>query len=489
MQTPYPGDSGHAPIEEDEYVRRETSWAGNGLTRPVLGVAALALMVLAFLGTVDNQIAVLHSPGADALRSVETVAGALTILAGSWLLLTSALVRRRRVTDPDRRVEQLEEQTRTDSLTRLGNHRGFHHDLSEAIARRASSGTMLTLMAIDLDGLKQINDAHGHPAGDEHIRKIAACLRQAVEGEGTVYRTGGDEFMVLLPGRRNWHGLALAHKIDHATQHATGRRAVSIGLTESLGNEARHLLIHQADVALYEAKRTKLSAVAFHAGLAPSTDETVADGPSHDQRALAAALARAVDAKDSGTRSHAETVAQLCVAIGERLGVDAANLERLRMAGLLHDVGKIGVADAILQKPNALGDEERKAMAEHVNIGHAILISAELPVEAGWVLHHHERYDGKGYPERLRAGKIPIEARIIAVADAYEAMTGARPYRDPITVDEALAELEANTGTQFDARCVHALVGVVRDTVAEQSAAEPVEPLLALASARPVVAS
>ena len=183
---------------------------------------------------------------------------------------------------------------------------------------------------------------------------------------------------------------------------------MSIGLTESLGTESRHLLVHQADVALYEAKRTKLSAVAFHAGLAPPAAETeFANGPSHDQRALAAALARAVDAKDSGTRSHSETVAQLCVAIGERLGVAPANLERLRMAGLLHDVGKIGVADAILQKPSALGRDEWKAMVEHVNIGHAILISAELPIEAGWVLHHHERYDGSGYPERLARGRDP----------------------------------------------------------------------------------
>ena len=178
-----------------------------------------------------------------------------------------------------------------------------------------------------------------------------------------------------------------------------------------------------------------------------------AAGPSHDQRALAAALARAVDAKDSGTRSHSEVVAQLCVAIGERLGVDAVNLERLRMAGLLHDVGKIGVADAILQKPGALDAEEAKAMAEHVNIGHAILIAAEMPAEACWVLHHHERYDGKGYPEGLRAGEIPLEARIIAVADAYEAMIDLRPYRAAMSVDQALAELREQRHPVRQALC------------------------------------
>ena len=442
------------------------------MPRAIAALAALGVVVLALVGRDRRSDSKLLHAAHDVLALAEAAAVAITMLTGCLAPARhSAAGRRRREDGADARVEQLEEQTRTDSLTRLGNHRGFHHDFSEAIARRASSGAVLTLMAIDLDGLKQINDAHGHPAGDAHIKKVAECLKQAVAREGAVYRTGGDEFMVLLPGRRNWHGLTLAHKIDHATRLATGRRAVSIGLTESLGTESRHLLVHQADVALYEAKRTKLSAVAFHAGLAPSPAATgLANGPSHDQRALAAALARAVDAKDSGTRSHSETVAQLCVAIGERLGVAAVNLERLRMAGLLHDVGKIGVADAILQKPEALEPDEWKAMVEHVNIGHAILISAELPVEAGWVLHHHERYDGEGYPERLRAGEIPIEARIIAVADAYEAMTGTRPYRDAVSVDDALVELQANAGTQFDTRCVQALVGVLREAIVDEPA-------------------
>ncbi len=278
--------------------------------------------------------------------------------------------------------------------------------------------------------------------------------------------------------------MTLAHQIDHATRLATGRRAVSVGLTESLGTEGRHLLVHQADVALYEAKRTKLTAVAYHEGLSSLAGEAeTATGPSHEQRALAAALARAVDAKDSGTRSHSEVVAQLCVAIGERLGVDPASLERLRMAGLLHDVGKIGVADAILQKPSALDPDETRAMAEHVAIGHAILIAAEMPSEAFWVLHHHERYDGKGYPEGLRAGGIPLESRIIAVADAYEAMIDCRPYRSPMSVGEALAELKEHAGKQFDERCVQALVEVVRDAASEPAHELPLarEPLRAVA--------
>lgn len=132
-------------------------------------------------------------------------------------------------------------------------------------------------------------------------------------------------------------------------------------------------------------------------------------------------------------------------------------------------MGKIGVADAILQKPETLQPGGQAAMTEHVEIGHAILIAAELPVEADWVLHHHERYDGTGYPEGLRAAAIPIEARIIAVADAFEAMTGERPYRDSVTIEAAVEELQSYAGAQLDGRCVGALIEVVQESDAEKS--------------------
>jgi HD-GYP domain-containing protein (c-di-GMP phosphodiesterase class II) len=251
----------------------------------------------------------------------------------------------------------------------------------------------------------------------------------------------------------------------------TGGRAVSIGLTESMGLEGRQVLVHQADLALYEAKRTKLSAVTYHPGLATGQSEGSSSlGPSRDQRALASALARAVDAKDNGTRSHSEMVAELTVAMGQRLGFNGHRLERLRLSGLLHDVGKIGVADSILQKAAALAADERLAMTDHVKIGHAILIAAELPTEAEWILHHHERFDGSGYPAGRSGEEIPLESRIIATADAFEAMTGTRPYRESISTEDAVAELRRKAGSQFDAACVEALAAVVADNPATPSA-------------------
>ena len=272
----------------------------------------------------DEEQAALRAPyRVSPVAVAEVVSAAFVLVVGSLLLFWVALGRPRRRADVHyhAQVEQLSVQARTDSLTQLGNHRAFHDDLTAAITARTERGQPFTLMAVDLDGLKRINDTKGHPAGDAHIKSVADCLRSVVDGEGTVYRTGGDEFMVILPGRRNWHGLTLAYTIDQATKTATGSRAVSIGLTESLRTEPRQLLVRQADVALYEAKRTRLSAVTYHPGLGVTEEAQENGGPSREQRTLAAALARAVDAKDVGTRGHSETVAQLCVAIGQRLQI------------------------------------------------------------------------------------------------------------------------------------------------------------------------
>ena len=156
-------------------------------------------------------------------------------------------------------------------------------------------------------------------------------------------------------------------------------------------------------------------------------------------------------------------MAQICVAIGERVGIAGPRLERLRLAGLLHDVGKLGIADAILQKPQPLDGGERAELAGHVQIGHSILVAAELPAEAEWVLHHHERYDGTGYPSGQRGAEIPLESRIIAVADAFEAMTGERPYHASLSPERALEELQRHAGGQFDGGCVDALVQAVAE--------------------------
>jgi putative nucleotidyltransferase with HDIG domain len=186
--------------------------------------------------------------------------------------------------------------------------------------------------------------------------------------------------------------------------------------------------------------------------------DVVIDEDEHHTRTLANALALAVDAKDSYTRSHCQTVSQLCVVIAAQLGVDAEQLPRLALAGLLHDVGKIGLSDSILQKPAALTDEEYEQMKTHSVLGAEILEAAGMRVEANWVRHHHERIDATGYPDGLAGTDIPLESRIILVADAFEAMTSDRPHRLAPGQSYAIDELRRNAGTQFDADIVEALV-------------------------------
>jgi len=246
--------------------------------------------------------------------------------------------------------------------------------------------------------------------------------------------------MVILPGRRNWHGLNLAAKIDQVTRARTGGRAVSIGLTESIKDGGPPPPHEQADIALYEAKRTRLAPSPIHPGLSPAVDGDRDDLPSHEQRALAAA-SRARRRRE-GCRDEEplrDGGAALASRFGERLQIErpvssacgSPDCSRRRQDR---------VADAILQKPGALAPDELSAMTEHVEIGHAILARGGASDRGALGAPSHERIDGGGYPAGLTAASIPVESRIIAVADAFEAMTGTRPYRDAISVEEAIVE-------------------------------------------------
>ncbi len=397
-------------------------------------------------------------------------AAAIAAVLGSLIGLLILVAKPRRRVTRDRTVEALTEQARTDNLTGLGNQRAFQEAMSAAIAERTANGSPFVVLAIDLDGLKQINDTLGHIAGDARIKEVAECIRRVVGNRGAVHRTGGDEFMVILPGQRNIHGLAIARRIDQETRTAVGCRAVSIGLTESIAAEGRLMIVGQADLALYEAKRTRLNAVVFSPGLVKPVDAVQlrqAAGPHRSSARSPQRWPGRSTPRTSAPRATGRPSRNCALRSASESAWWATELERLRLAGLLHDVGKIGIADAILQKPRPLNTDERAAMADHVTIGNAILLAAELPVEAEWVLHHHERYDGSGYPACLRAAEIPLESRIIAVADAYEAMTGDRPYRAGVSVEDAVEELRKNVGSQFDGRCFNALVQAIEENAVD----------------------
>ncbi len=399
----------------------------------------------------------------DSQRSERMVLAAVAVTIALGLLLltsTSATMRYRERLERVRRreVERLKQAALIDNLTSLGNHRAFEEDLERALEQAASSRQPLSLALLDLDGLKQINDLHGHQAGDECIRALAAVLGAAGDDIGA-YRIGGDEFALIAPGRRAVDTLYLVQHLQATIVTSTRDRpaSASAGAAEAVPGLVRDGLIRRADLALIQAKRTHRRCLLYNDALEPILARPDAVAEQRHTDTLATALARAVDAKDAYTHSHCETVSELCALIGEALGMSRDRVAQLRLAGLLHDVGKIGIIDSILQKPGPLTEEEYQVMKTHTRLGHAIVSAAERPDEADWILHHHERIDGTGYPDGLKGDQIPLESRIILVADAYEAITADRPYRAHRSPEVALAELERCAGTQFDADCVEAL--------------------------------
>jgi diguanylate cyclase (GGDEF)-like protein len=361
----------------------------------------------------------------------------------------------------------------TDPLTGLGNHRHFHERLQRELSLAEQDGTSVTLCLVDIDDFKQVNDRYGHPVGDRVLAQIATRLRQG----GESFRLGGDEFAVLLPGLDDRNAVAVARsiveRVGAAQLEQVGSLTVSAGVaTFPVQGVGRDELIRLADSALYWAKEDgKNRARTYEAAKIELAQlQQLADSPDRAARYRAAAsLAKAVDARDAYTGSHSERVGELAARIARRLGSDESLIELTRLAASLHDLGKLAIPEEILRKPSELNESERLVLQRHPQIGYRMLESLGVEPIAEWVLHHHERWDGDGYPDRLRGDEIPLGARIIFVADAYDAMTSERVYRKPLSPREALEELERCSGSQFDPMIVDAFseeLGV-RSRVAE----------------------
>jgi diguanylate cyclase (GGDEF)-like protein len=349
----------------------------------------------------------------------------------------------------------------TDPLTGLGNHRHFHERLQRELTQAEQDGLSLSLCLVDIDDFKKVNDRYGHPVGDRVLGQVASRLRQG----GESFRLGGDEFAVLLPGLDERAAIEVARSI---VERVSGFDIESVGaITVSAGVAAfpaqgvgRDELIRLADSALYWAKEDgKNRARTYQAAttIELSQLQQLAEGPDRAARYRAAAsLAKAVDARDVYTGSHSERVGELSARIARRLGIDEPQVELTRLAGSLHDLGKLAIPEEILRKPSALNESERLVLQRHPQIGYRMLESLGVEPIADWVLHHHERWDGDGYPDRLRGEQIPLGARIIFVADAFDAMTSERVYRKPLSERDAVSELERCAGTQFDPAVVDA---------------------------------
>jgi diguanylate cyclase (GGDEF)-like protein/putative nucleotidyltransferase with HDIG domain len=362
--------------------------------------------------------------------------------------------------------ERLAARAAADPLTGLPNHRTFQERLTSAITHAQASGQPLSLCLLDLDRFKEINDAHGHQAGDHVLAEAARSLAESVRAGETLARVGGDEFAWILPGADLRAALTAAERARAVIARSLQdwQATVSVGVCDLEQAEDADELFRLADGALYWAK-------AQGRDLCVTYSPDIVEALSAEERATQAerrqalkglrALARAVDAKDQSTRDHSERVAIMAVRLARQLGWPEDAVARLREAALLHDVGKIGVPDAILRKEGPLDPDEYETIKGHASLGAHIAAEVLSPEQTAWVRGHHERFDGAGYPDDLAAEAIPLGARILAVADAWDAMTSDRHYRRALSPDAALAECMAHSGSQLCPTVVAALVSVL----------------------------
>lgn len=367
--------------------------------------------------------------------------------------------------------QQLRTMAMRDPLTDVLNHRAFQERLDQELSRAAREGYPVSLLAVDVDGFKKMNDTWGHAVGDELLRLLARELQATSRSSDIAGRVGGDEFMLILPGTGADDAAATARRLVSAVAVSeTGIEGidltVSVGVAEFPSHAADKVdLVRFADGAMYWAKQCGGSQAAVYS---EPRDQPLSPKEDAEQaRRLGLintvhALAKAVDAKDAYTHQHSRRVATYAVTVARALGIADDRISSIETAAILHDVGKIGVPESILLKPGPLTAEEIEVMRRHSRLGEQIIAGAGLPEIAIWVCHLHERFDGRGYPDGLAAEEIPFESRILHVVDAFEAMTAVRVYRDALPLEQALHELKANAGKQFDPGLVRLVADLAR---------------------------
>ena len=325
----------------------------------------------------------------------------------------------------------------TDALTGLGNRRALTDALAHGVAA-ADDADPLVLVLFDLDGFKHYNDCFGHPAGDALLERLGGALSRYIDGRGEAYRMGGDEFCVLFrpaPRSRSRSSAAPPPRSPSAARASTSAARTARSCCRGEAAEAAEALL-AADGRMYAQKHSRRAPV-----------------ESQSKNVLLQALAE----RHPDLEAHADGVAQLVEATATVLGLDGEDVKRFRLAAELHDIGKIGIPESILRKPGPLSDAEWEFIRRHTIIGERILLAAPaLEGVAQLVRSSHERWDGGGYPDALAGQDIPLGSRVVAIADAFDAMTADRPYSQPRSVADALAELRRCAGSQFDPVAVEA---------------------------------
>ena len=338
-----------------------------------------------------------------------------------------------------------------DPLTEIWNHRSFKEKLESALLRAKKTPVRLSVLVVDLDGFDSFNRSHSTQEADQVLRDVSRILQQCA-ADCVCSRHGGDEFMVLV---QDEDAEGIANQIRTTIgQECPVTACVGIAHLDA-DNGRSDLLMLAAKLAKDTAKQAGRNRVRTFEGFAAGNLDELRQFLQGGSYAAIRALAEAVDAKDEYTRGHSTRVAEYAKGIAETMGLDPGFVELVYVTGTLHDVGKIGVPDSVLKKPGKLTDEEFEEIKKHPALGEKIVSQLPMLKDAlPGVRHHHERWDGKGYPDALAGEEIPLLARILAVADTYDAMTSDRPYRKGMPQEVAVKILQESAGTQFDAELV-----------------------------------
>jgi diguanylate cyclase (GGDEF)-like protein/PAS domain S-box-containing protein len=430
--------------------------------------------------------------------------------------------RKRAEAEQNRLHAELEIRAITDGLTGLYNHVYFFQRLAEEIERSKRYNRPFAVLMMDLDNFKLFNDSYGHQAGDDVLHTVAESIRSGLRRSDLAFRYGGDEFAAILLNASPAKAQAIVERIrrriaknlEEMEAGTSGILALSAGVSRFPDDgTTADALVKVADAALYSAKwasRARGPAQRDQA-IGPPDDEP--NGPPMMPPAVAGALVAALrrlgvsdgladlnlrtmatlgtlaEIKDSYVRGHQERTSRLAAALAQEMGLPSDRVQNTKMAGLLHDLGTVGTSKHILSKPGKLTEGEFAKIKEHPPLG-SIMIMSEIetlqrlvPV----VRHHHERFDGQGYPDGLAGEEIPIEARVLAVVDAFDAMTHERSYRKALSKEEAIAELVRCSGTQFDPTVVDAFLAMI-DRSTEEFAA-PAETVSESPELAPVAAA
>jgi len=365
--------------------------------------------------------------------------------------------------------KQLFSHSMTDHITGLFNLRFFHEQLPLELDRAKRYSEQLSLAVIDIDDFRQINAVYGHDRGDKILAEVGEAIKATCRSSDTVYRIGEDSYTLIMPQADSVAAFKTATRIQKEVSAVRGLEekplSVSIGIAIFPDHAVdKDKLVKKAQGALYWIKfQTKNHILVYNEEVVKVLDAEEQIKRLEEKAYLdqVHALAATVDTRDHYTRFHSAHVSSLATTLAKKMGLSSKNIALIEIAALLHDIGKIGIPDRILKKKGSLTEEQRKVIQEHPQLSKKILGATTFKEILPWVLSHHERWDGKGYPQGLKGDEIPIEARILAICDAFDAMNSDRPYRKALPVETALKVIKEESGKQFDPKMTGIFISLI----------------------------